>query len=45
MFQLSQYVMHGRIELLQQQSKAAQLKRSGYRETREPRVTRHWANR
>lgn len=43
--QLSQHVVSGRLEMLQQQSKAAQLKRGGYRETREPRISRHWANR
>lgn len=43
--QLSRHVVNGRLELIQQQSKTAQLKRGGYREIREPRVTRHWANR
>jgi hypothetical protein len=43
--QLSQHVVNGRLELLQQHGKAAQLKRGGYRETREPRISRHWANR
>lgn len=43
--QLHQHVVNSRMELLQEQSKTAQLKRSGYRETREPRLLRHWANR
>ncbi|HEX7004922.1 MAG TPA: hypothetical protein VF168_12125 [Trueperaceae bacterium] len=43
--QLNQHVVNSRLELLQQHSRAAQLKRVGYRENREPRISRHWANR
>ena len=43
--QLNQRVVNDRLELFQQQNKTAQLKRGGYREIREPRLLRHWANR
>lgn len=43
--QLNHYAAYGRLESLQRDRKTAQLKRDGYREFREPRKERHWANR
>jgi hypothetical protein len=43
--QLSQQAVLGRLESIQRDRKTAQLRRDGYRDLREPRVTRHWANR
>lgn len=42
---LNHYAIAGRLERFRQYRKAAQLKRGGYREQREPRVEHHWANR
>jgi hypothetical protein len=43
--QLNQHAVNGRLESLLRDRKTAQLKRIGYREIREPRIARHWANR
>jgi hypothetical protein len=43
--QLSEQAVLGRLESIQRDRKTAQLRRDGYREFREPRVKRHWANR
>jgi hypothetical protein len=43
--QLNQHAATARLESLQRDRRAAQLKRNGYREYREPRIARHWANR
>jgi hypothetical protein len=43
--QLNHYVVSRRLESFQRDRMTTQLKRHGYRELREPRVTRHWANR
>jgi hypothetical protein len=43
--QLSQHVATARLESLRRDRSFAQLKRNGYREYREPRIARHWANR
>lgn len=45
MHQLDHYAALGRLESLQRNRKEAQLRRDGYREFREPRKERHWANR
>lgn len=43
--QLNTYMVNERLESFRKETKSAQLKRSGYRDVREPRKPFHWANR